>query len=82
MRERQEGLKVSIAVGGWNMYHVTFMLATAANRSTFINSSINFARTRGFDGVDLDLQYPPEDKPLFTTLLEVAYTCNYNGHNL
>jgi len=75
-------LKVLISVGGWNLASTGFsdVVASEANMNKFIDHSIEFMRDHGFDGLDMDWEYPgvrtpesgskPEHKYAFTVLIQ------------
>lgn len=80
LKQRNPAVKTSLAVGGWNLGSSPFhnFVHTASGRQAFVTSSIKFLRDRGFDGLDLDWEYPAnrgspdEDRHHFTELVHVS----------
>jgi len=81
---KEKGSKVLAALGGWNDSlgsKYSKMVETAANRARFIENAYNFIKQYGFDGLDLDWEYPvcwqteckddrKKDKDNFTALVK------------
>ena len=85
MKLYNPGLKTLLAIGGWNEGSTTYsdMALTKERRSTFIQSCIDLLLKHGFDGMDMDWEYPggrddsagrPEDKANFASLLREMRT--------
>ncbi|MDF2588948.1 MAG: glycoside hydrolase family 18, partial [Anaerocolumna sp.] len=82
LKTKYPNLKTLIAVGGWSWSgRFSNVALTDTSRSTFAKSIVDFILKYGFDGVDLDWEYPvsgglstnvrrPEDKTNFTLLLK------------
>ncbi|CAF3403070.1 unnamed protein product [Rotaria socialis] len=76
LKQQNPDLKISLAVGGWNHGSAPFtqMVATEQSRAEFVENSYKFLKEYGFDGLDLDWEYPadrgspPEDRGRFTEL--------------
>jgi chitinase len=74
---REKGhIKAVLSIGGWGAGGFSPAVATAERREIFAQSLVDIANDYGFDGVDLDWEYPcdgsagieysPDDKPNFT----------------
>jgi chitinase len=82
LKAKSPHLKTLISVGGWTWSNrFSDVAADATTRKVFAESTVAFLREYGFDGVDLDWEYPgietipggsyrPEDKQNFTILLQ------------
>lgn len=76
---RSRGVKVLIALGGWNDSlggKYSRMVNDPAARAKFVTQAIKFIETFGFDGLDLDWEYPKcwqVIQSLFIEILRVQY---------
>ena len=80
--KKGDNVKIMFAVGGWaNSQYFSDMAASSTTRSQFIRSVLALIREYGFDGVDLDWEYPvggggdkngkrPEDKQNYVQLFK------------
>ena len=82
LKRRHPHLKTLISVGGWAWSgRFSDVALTAESRERFAASGVAFIRRHGFDGIDVDWEFPvaggmqdnvrrPQDKQNFTLLLQ------------
>ncbi|WP_068619093.1 glycosyl hydrolase family 18 protein [Paenibacillus tuaregi] len=82
LKKKNPNLKTIISVGGWSWSNrFSDVAASQSTRETFAKSAVDFIHKFGFDGVDLDWEYPvgdglagnsvsPADKTNYTLLLQ------------
>lgn len=82
LKQINPNLKTMISVGGWSWSkRFSDVALTDASRTTFATSCVDFIVKYGFDGVDIDWEYPvggglstnvnrPQDKENFTLLMQ------------
>lgn len=79
LKKSSPGLKTILSVGGWDgSSRFSDMALTDASRKTFAQSCVGFIKQYGFDGIDIDWEYPvsggctgrPEDRTNFTLLMQ------------
>ncbi len=82
LRDANPHLKTLISLGGWTLSgEFSDIAATAQGRNRFAADCVDFMVTHGFDGIDVDWEYPggggldgnaasPDDTENFTLLLQ------------
>ncbi|CAL1532906.1 unnamed protein product, partial [Lymnaea stagnalis] len=81
LKLKNPALKVLLAVGGWQIGSKPFipMIRDETTRTTWINNVVSYVRRHGFDGFDVDWEFPatrgspPQDKYRFTLLMKGLY---------
>ncbi len=78
-KRKNPRIKTLMAIGGWEADGFSQAAATAEGRAKFVSSAVALAERHGFDGIDVDWEYPgtsvagiassPDDKQNFTLLL-------------
>ncbi|KAH2844254.1 hypothetical protein KXW36_009664, partial [Aspergillus fumigatus] len=63
LKKKKPSLKTYISVGGWDVGGKVFsdMVRFPGTRKTFIDSAISMMTEYGFDGIDIDWEYPAAD---------------------
>lgn len=60
LKTQNPGLKILFSMGGWNEGSTKYsnVAADPAKRSTLVKDVLKFSNKYGFDGFDLDWEYP------------------------
>ena len=77
LKDTDPQLKVLLAVGGYTAGSADFeaISASSVHRQLFADNAVSFLRQHGFDGLDVDWEFPSNSyKTHFTQLLQVITT--------
>ncbi|KAJ6503714.1 hypothetical protein C8R45DRAFT_818053, partial [Mycena sanguinolenta] len=94
LKSQNPSLKVFLSIGGWTFNNpptqgiFSALAASSSNTNTFIKSALNVLGSYGFDGIDIDWEYPVAedrggsnaDKDNYVTLLK-AIKSAFSPHN-
>lgn len=79
-KKQYTGVKTLISIGGWSESGGFYnMSATAQGRETFAKSCVDFLHQYGFDGIDLDWEYPTSAAGATVPLDEMMYYTKYSA---
>lgn len=89
LREQSPETKTLVAIGGWNEGSARYsaVVANPTTRARFVKNVVEFVKKYGFDGFDVDWEYPnqrggkPEDVQNYVSLLKELRT-EFDKHGL
>lgn len=73
LKGQNPDIKVLLSIGGWNAGNAILngVAASTKLRANLISSSLSYFKNYGFDGLDIDWEYPADsDKSNFVKLLQ------------
>ena len=83
LKDVNPNLKTFAAIGGWNegSKNFSYVSANPILRYSFIQNAVNFCKEYGFDGMDIDWEYPAQrdgdpfaDRANFVIMLKELYS--------
>ncbi|KAL0074405.1 chitinase [Phycomyces blakesleeanus] len=66
LKQKYRHLKVSLSIGGWTWStNFSVVAADPAKRAVFVKTAIRHLANLGLDGIDIDWEFPKDDKDAF-----------------